>query len=46
MIVQIGASHAPFAFDGGSRYAHDFGGLFNREAAKEAEFDELGLIGV
>ena len=46
MVMQPGAGHSPFPFDGGGRDAHDFGGFFNGEAAEETEFDKFGLVGI
>ena len=44
--MEPGASHAPFAFDGGGRDPHHFGCFFHGQSAEESELDELGLIGV
>ncbi len=46
LIMEPGFGHSPFPFDGGGGQTDDFGHLFDGEAAKEAEFDDFGLVGV
>ena len=44
--MQEGPRGAPTALDGGGGDAHHSGGLFDRQAGEEAQFDQLGLPGV
>ena len=39
LVMQPGAGHSPFTFDGGRGDPHDFGGFFDCETAEETEFD-------